>query len=304
MSQINSDFSLVIKRLELIKNLISLEEEEELEHHITRLQNLVCSSEVTKIVNCLQERMYGTAIILIEDFLTANHQIAVYIDPEVQALKLEVKGLEKKIQLLNDEKSELDKMIFEFGVRHNQELGELILKILQFRKDQSKGTPLEKEANEDYDNFNTEYETTQNEKIESLSDEELKELKSNYRNASKLCHPDLVNDSQRELAGKLFIELNEAYEKNNLVRVSQILADLKKGKAFTSKSDNINAKQELLSELERLKMRLAELNAVINNIKISPAYIRIKNITDWNDYFEKTKQELKEQLIDFENGRK
>jgi len=303
MSQINSDFSLVIKRLELIKNLISLEEEEELEHHITRLQSLVYPSEVTKIVNCLQEKMYGTAIILIEDFLTANHQIAVYIDPEVQAVKLEVKGLEKKIQLLNDEKSELDKMIFEFGVRHNQELGELILKILQFRKDQSKGTPLEKEANEDYDNFNTEYETTQNEKIESLSDEELKELKSNYRNASKLCHPDLVNDSQRELAGKLFIELNEAYEKNNLMRVSEILADLKKGKAFTSKSDNINAKQELLSELERLKMRLAELNAVINNIKISPAYIRIKNITDWNDYFEKTKQELKEQLMEFENGR-
>jgi hypothetical protein len=40
--------------------------------------------------------------------------------------------LEAKLNKLSDEKTDLEKLIREFGVRHNKELGELILKILQY----------------------------------------------------------------------------------------------------------------------------------------------------------------------------
>ncbi len=303
MEDTKLDLQKIIKRLEIIKSLVILEEDEEIEIHISRLQKLDIPNEVFEIIKELQNKSFGNAINKIEKFLTANNQVAFYIDPEIEALRFEAKALEKQIQQRSEEKAELDKLIFEFGVRHNQELGELILKILEFRKAQTKGTPQEEEAKKDYEDFNTDYEATKDEIIISLNEDELKELKSNYRKASKLCHPDVVNDSQKDLANKIFIELNEAYEKNNLVRVQEILEDLENGKAFTSKSDIINIKQELQTELERLRIKLAELNMMIDSIKISDTYDKIASISNWDEYFQETKQQLKEQLKEFENGR-
>ncbi len=303
MADSKLDLHKVIKRLEIIKSLVLLEEDEEMEFHISRLQKLDLPNEILEIITELRNKSYGNAIHKIEKFLSTNNKVAFYNDPEIEALRFEAKGLEKLIQLRSEEKAELDKLIFEFSVRHSHELGELILKILEYRKAQSKGTPHEEDAEKEYEDFNANYETTKDENIELLNDEELKELKSNYRKASKLCHPDVVNDSQKDLAYKIFIELNEAYEKNNLVRVREILEDLKNGKAFISKSDIINIKQELQTELERLRMRLAELNIMIDIIKISDTYIKIVSINNWDEYFEETKQELQVQLNEFENGR-
>jgi len=302
MQDAKSDLQKIIKRLEIIKSLVLLEEDEEIELHISRLQKLDIQNEVLEIIIDLQNKSFRNAISKIENFLTANNEVAFYIDPEIEALRFEAKGLEKKIQLLSEEKAELDKLIFEFGVRHNQELGELILKILEYRKEQTKGTPQEEDAKKDYENFNTDYEATKNENIESLNEEELKELKNYYRRASKLCHPDVVNDAQKDLANKIFIELNEAYEKNNLTRVYEILADLENGTAFISKADVINEKQALQTELERLRIRLTELNNEINTIRTSNTYSKLNGITDWDEYFQKTKEQLQEQLKEFENG--
>ena len=297
------DLQKIIKRLEIIKSLVLLEEDEEMEFHISRLQKLDLPNEILEIITELRNKSYGNAIHKIEKFLSTNNKVAFYNDPEIEALRFEAKGLEKLIQLRSEEKAELDKLIFEFSVRHSHELGELILKILEYRKAQSKGTPHEEEAEKEYEDFNANYETTKDENIELLNDEELKELKSNYRKASKLCHPDVVNDSQKDLANKIFIELNEAYEKNNLVRVQEILDGFVNGKAFTSKADVISIKQELQSELKRLKMRLEELNMIIDGIKTSATYNKIVSIANWDNYFQETKQELQEQLNELEDGR-
>lgn len=302
MQEPKSDLQKIIKRLEIIKSLVLLEEGDEIELQISRLKKLDIPTEVLGIIIDLQNKSFGNAINKIEDFLTTNNQVAFYIDPEIEALRLEAKGLEKQIQQLNDEKAELDKLIFEFGVRHNQELGELILKILEFRKVKTKGTPQEEEAKKDYEDFNTNYEANKNEKIVSLNEEEQKELKSKYRNASKLCHPDVVNDKQKDLANKIFIELNEAFEKNNLVRVREILKGLQNGNAFTTKADIINVKQELYTELERLKIRLATLTIEINYIKTGNVYAKIISIVNWDDYFQETKEQLQGQLKELENG--
>ena len=240
----------------------------------------------------------------IDDFLNSHHQIAFYIDPEIEALRFEAKALEKQLQDLSDEKAELDKLIHEFSVRHNKELGELILKILQFRKEQSKGTAEEEETVKDYEEFNANYESTKTESIAELTEEELKELKDKYRKASKLCHPDVVDEDQKEAAHTIFMELKEAYEKNNQQRVNEILEGLQKGTAFTSKADTANEKVTLIAELERLRQKLHELNKTIDSIKESEAFKTINSISDWDEYFAKTKQQLKEQLNKLETKTK
>jgi hypothetical protein len=135
----NINLSKTIKRLQLIKSLIALEEDEELAPHIEKLQQETATPAIENIIALLQQKQYGKAIAAIDEFINANNQLTFYIDPEIEALRFEAKGLEKQIQELSNEKAELDKLTHEFSVRHNQELGELILKILSYRIQQYKG---------------------------------------------------------------------------------------------------------------------------------------------------------------------
>lgn len=291
----------LIKRLHLIKSLIALEEIDELDSHIKKLQAENKIHEIEIIIFLLQEKQYGKAVVAIEEFINANNQLAFYIDPEIEALRFEAKGLEKQIQEFSNEKAELDKLIHEFSVRHNQELGELILKILQYRKQQNKDTPQQEEAEKDYEEFYNNYQTTKDEKVAILTEDEQKEIKEKYRKASKLCHPDVVDEAQKEMAHKIFMELNEAYEKNDLQRVAEILESLQQGKAFTSKADTTNEKLALQIEIERLRKSLQDLNNAISTIKTSEPFEKITNIKDWDEYFAQTKQQLQEQLNQLED---
>lgn len=293
----------IIKRLQLIKTLISLEEEEEIKVHINKLKQELLNAELENIITLLEQKLYSQSMAAIEVFINQHHQLSFYIDPEIDGLKLEAKSLEAEINSLSDEKADLEKIIHAFGVRHNNELGELIIKILRYRKEKAKGTPQESETEKDYADYSNEYETSKEEKIAVLTEEEQKELKQKYRKASKLCHPDVVSEEQKEMAEKLFAELNAAYERNDLKRVKEILENLKKGNFFVSKSEAINEKQLLKTEIEKLRLRIKELKQQLHVIKESETYKAISSIGNWDDYFTNTKQKLVEQVNDLENGK-
>jgi DnaJ domain len=297
-----ADLSKVIKRLEIIKGLIVLEEESEISAHVARLRQSIKDKDLETIISLLEKKAYSQAMPAIEAFINRHHQVGIYIDLELEGLKLEAKVLEAEVNGLSEEKADLEKLIYEFGVRHNNELGELILKILRFRQKKAKGTPQEAEAEKDYNEYNKEYEITKDEKINELTEEEQKDLKQKYRKASKLCHPDVVSEEQKELADKLFAELNAAYERNDLKRVKEILENLEKGNFFVSKSDAINEKQLLKAEIEKLRMRIKEVKQQVQNIKGSEAYITINSIDDLNEYFENAKQKLTKQIEEMEHG--
>lgn len=296
-----SALSKIIKRLELIKSLILLEEDQEIVSHLSKLQFSNEDKELENIINLLHQKAYSKAMPAIEAFINRHHQVGFYIDPELEGLKLEAKVLEGEVNELSGEKAELEKLIHAFGVRHNNELGELILKILRFRKKQAKGTPREAEAEKDYNDYSQEYEASKDEKIADLTDEELKELKKKYRKASKLCHPDVVRDEQKEMADKIFSELNSAYERNDLQRVREILENLENGNYFVSKSDTINEKILLKAEIEKLRIRINELKAQVVVLKESEAYRTICKISNWDTYFAETKQKLQDQSKQLES---
>jgi hypothetical protein len=297
------DFPKIIKRLELIKSLIALEEEKEISIHVSKLEQQVLPNGLKSIIVYLKEKSYSKAVIAIEEFINNNHRLTIYLDPEFDALKFEIKSLEAALNDLSDEKADLEKLIHEFGVRHNTELGELIIKILQYRKEKAKGTAQQQETEEDYNTYNKEYEASKNEAIATLTDEEQKELKDKYRKASKLCHPDVVSEQQKELATKLFAELSAAYERNDLKRVSEILQNLEKGHFFINKSDAINEKQLLQAEMEKLRLLIQELKEQVQGIKESDTYKTISSINSWDQYFTDAKQKLQLQLNDFEGGK-
>jgi DnaJ domain len=296
------DRSKIIKRLELIKNLIFLEEEIEITSHTSKIKEYETDSELTNILNQLEQKEYTKVLILIEIYINKFNKLQHYLDPEIQGLKLEAKSLEAELNKLSNEKADLDKLIHGFGVRHNHELGELIKKILHYRKEQAKGTAQEKETEKEYQDYSDLYETSKEEIVLELTDEEIRELKQKYRKASKLCHPDVVNDSQKELAEKLFAELNAAYERNDLKRVTEILDNLEKGNFFINKSDAINEKQLLKAEIEKIRLRITEIKLQLQSIKESETYQTISTIDNWDEYFLETKEKLRQQLTTLENG--
>lgn len=299
----NIDLSKIIKRLEMIKSLISLEEEDEIRTHISKLEQLALSAELENIIVYLKEKSYSKAVAAIEVFISQRNGVTIYIDPEIDALKLEIKSLEAAINFLSDEKADLEKLIHEFGIRHNKELGELLIKILQYRKENTKGTPQQQEAEDDYNTYHQEYEATKNEEVATLTDEEQKELKAKYRKASKLCHPDVVSAEQKELATKLFAELSAAYEKNDIKRVREILESLEKGHFFISKSDAINEKQLLQAEMEKQRLKVKELKEQLQTIKESDTYKTISSIDNWDEYFTNAKQNLRLQINELEGAK-
>lgn len=299
----NLNLSMVIKRLEMIKSLISLEEEDEISTHISILQQLPLPTELESIITCLKEQSYSTAVSAIEQFINQHQSLSIYFDPAVDALKLEIKSQETTINFLSGEIADLEKLIHEFGVRHNKELGELLIKILQFRKENAKGTSQQREAEDDYNTYHQEYESTKNEKVATLTDAEKGELKDKYRKASKLCHPDVVSEEQKEFATKLFSDLSAAYEQNDIKQVKEILENLEKGHFFVNKSDAINEKELLQAERKKQVLKIEELKEQLRVIRESDTYKTISNIENWDEYFAVAKQKLKSQLENLTDGK-
>lgn len=232
-----------------------------------------------------------------------NSNLTQFIDTDVSSLKVKIKEVEFEINTLENERAEIEKLIHEFEIRHNKELGEIILEILKIRKDklEEEGKTDEEKAKEfyeakkDYEDFQDNYEKVRNEKIFDITAEEKQTLKNNYRRASKLCHPDIVSDNLKEEAEQIFKELKDAYEKNDLNRVNEILKNLEKG-MFISKSDSTSEYENLKNIFNRLMMKRDNLFKIIENIKNTDTYQVIDKVADWDLYFSKTKEQLEKEL--------
>ena len=188
--------------------------------------------------------------------------------------------------------------------QQNQELGDLLNQILKFRRDKleiEKGKSKKKkiefeEANSDYEKFNEQYEVSKKEIINLLDEKQKKELKKNYRKASKLCHPDIVNENLKFQAQEIFRELRLAYEQNDLERVNEILSSLENGNLFIKKSDSINEKSILKVEIINLRKKISNIEDKLSELKSSDTYQSIIKIENWESYFENTKKTLFEEL--------
>jgi len=304
------DYGKICIRLETLKNAILLQDDDDINYQINKLRKGISTTNeneqtgaINEILNFTKRKNYGEAVRLINEFTTRFRSITVYIDSEIMAMQLELKVLELQISSLEDERMEIEKLMFSFEIRHNQELGDLISKLLFLRKeklnkeaqtDNSKQAEAE-EAEKDYQNYNESLNETKNEKIQDLTEDELKEIKAKYRSASKLCHPDVVDEKFKEMAEETFRELQKAYETNDLERVSEILSNLEKG-FFTNKSEKENEKKELLAALNLLRTKRDELENILVNLKTSETYRTVSEISDWDTYFENIKRQLEEEI--------
>jgi hypothetical protein len=292
----------IIKRLEILKNHIILEDLEELKKQTTKLSEYDFNTDLLEIINDIQNEEFVSAITKIQNFINQNQQLAIWDDPEIAALRLEVKILENQLNGYENEKIELEKLLSDFHHRHTIELGDIILEILKLRKLKYKeDKEKHQEAEEDYKQYNEQI-SEEKEKIKyDLTDEEKLELKKKFRKATFMCHPDKVGDEFKNAAQKIFVDLKAAYEANDLKKVTEILNNLENGNFFKSMSDTISEKDKLLSASAKLRMQIKTLESEITSIKQSETYKTISEIADGDAYFKKTRELLEQELQELKN---
>ena len=188
-------------------------------------------------------------------------------------------------------------MLSKFQYRHTIELGEIILDILKFRKLKFKSDKTKyEEAENDERQYREQVKTEREKEVYELTEEQKIELKKKFRKATVLCHPDKLADEFNEAAQRIFIELKQAYDANDLKKVSEIFDELEKGNFFKTKSETVQQKDLLKVAITKLKRQIKVLEAEIIAIKESDTFKTISSIEDWYNYFQKTKEKLQREL--------
>ncbi len=288
----------IMKRMEILKNYIFLEDLEELEKETSKLKQYNFDTQILEILSLIENKEYGAAILNIQSFISNNKQLSIWSDPEIAALKLEIKNLENQLNGYDNEKIDLLRIVADFQHRHTNELGSIILEILRLRKLKFKDDKKKyEEAVNDEKQYQEQVETEKD--IIELPQEQREELKKKYRKATTLCHPDKFMNETVEIQQKaeaIFKELNYANENNDLQRVSEILANLEKGILTTSIGDKLADKERLKATIIELRKKVKALEAEIIAIKQSETFITIKEIDDLNEYFKILKKKLQVEL--------
>ncbi len=287
----------IIKRLEILQNYIHLEDVEALKAEIIKLKHYNFNTDIEEIIAQLEIQEYAKAILKIQSFIAKNQQLSIWSDPEIAALKLEIKNLENKLNGFDNEKTELEKLLSEFQHRHTRELGELILGILKLRKLKYKEDKAKyDEAESDERQYQEQVEIENDKTMFELTEEEKLALKKTFRKATVLCHPDKVSDEFKDAAQTVFIELKTAYDANDLKKVAEILEDLERGNYFKPRSETVSEKALLMSAIAKLRIQIKKLETEIIAIKQDDTFKTVSSITNWNEYFSKTKEILTQEF--------
>lgn len=152
-------------------------------------------------------------------------------------------------------------------------------------------------AKHEYEEYYQEYTNVKEdvENIITLNDEEKLEIKSLWKKACKLCHPDIVTDDLKEKAHEVMQALNEAYSQKDIERIKSILQDLEHGLAFETQSDLLNDTELLNIKISEYKEQIQAIKSEILNIQNDKTFEVITQEKNWKRYFQKIKINLEKE---------
>lgn len=232
----------------------------------------------------------------------------------VDELRQTVDRLQDELSDLEHEEAELERQVRAFGVRYRDELGPLVERLLEIRKKRLKQSSRRhrrsarlrnayQDARSAADEFRETMEAADpDESPQTLTDEEQEQLKSTFREASKQCHPDMVESSKQEEAATMFNELREAYQKNDLDRVESIAEELDV-QGVTADDSALETPETLQEEIDQLRDRIEEVKTSIDELRSSEAYTVLTEVRDLDAYFERRKRQLRDEIRRWRRGR-
>lgn len=132
-----------------------------------------------------------------------------------------------------------------------------------------------------------------------MSEEERHELKRLWRQASKLCHPDLVDSEMKNDANSMMVQLNQARQRGDLSAIRSMLSRLQKGLEPLMASDRLNDVQRLRQRIVEVKQHIATLIEELMTLDKEETWQLVSSLGDRETYFrqqEKALAEIRESL--------
>ena len=293
------DNNLVIKRLDVVKNLLLLEEDEILGAQIAKLKRESDEAVISKVETAIQQRYFSDAVDLIENFITQNSRITVYENPKIAALRLEIKDLEYRILAIDNSITDKAKILRDYTLQFNEYLGELIEEIYYLKKEYSYRNRQEsqyseseyQQAKQEYEEYTEQREQLSTEETHELTEAEQKQLKKLYKQAALHCHPDRAAENVKYEAEETFKALQDAYQKQDLAAVERIFTNVKNG-IFTKADMTDRTLEQLQQQVTILRQKLQRKTEQLQTIENNDSYQTAINTEDWTTYFETLKTEL------------
>ncbi len=261
------------------------------------------SEQLDLVVSFLREKKIDAALQVINDLIEQQVHPETYDNTDITGLQTTYQLLKTQLLVLSNQKAEAEKLISQFRIRYYQELGFLISEILTKRlnlfqqlKDSNPDNEFEYEkTNEQHKKFSKQWEQVPKEARGNIDEETRQKLTFAYRKASKLCHPDLVDESVKEKAAKIFVELYKAYINNDLSTVEQILHQLEQG-LLEPEHFVYNNHKALQAKITQLRNDITLLKKEIESLHSSTTYTFITKLENWDKYFIETKEKLTAEL--------
>jgi len=315
-----------IKRLEIIKNAIELEDDEIVHGQLVQLKKEPLDEGLKAIVQALEARRYADAIAAITVWLQNQRALTTWQDPRISASKLELKTLEAELQELLDRRTARIQRLDEFNELYMTRLGPLMTEILRLRKvlaekmlrrqlrEGSRSEPVAEEsarqadaASQDYESYRQRHQEAQRHQAaqQRLAESERHELKRLWRQASKLCHPDLVDDSLKAEATTLMVRLNQARQRGDLATVRNILTRLMQGQQPMLASSRLNDLEPLRQKIAEIRLQIRTLILELSGLEKEGAWQLVTTLRDQEGYFQQqekamsnTVRTLEKQIVD------
>jgi hypothetical protein len=297
--------SKILKRLEIIKNYIILEEMEDLDGEIRKIIPFDFDDKISEIIHEIKQQNFGSAIKKIETFITLSQSMVTWIDYELEGIKIELKILENELAALEGEKMSIEKLLADFIHQYTRELGDVVLEILYIKSLLVEDDEVEYEkAKQEEEEYRQQVDEEEKKVKFELTEEEKVELKKMYRKGVFKCHPDLFQNEGQEvidMVTEIYKSLDEAYDKQDINEVRRIMDMLDNNSFMNFKKKESNDKIKLASKKEFLRNKITKLKVDLNNLRESEKYIEIIQIEDFNQYFKNLRQQLKDHLSSLRN---
>lgn len=247
----------VLKRLAVIQSLLTLHETEDLPKHLERLEaEGLPDIRLVAVLTALRANRYAEATARLQEFVAAYAQVRVWEDPLLPALQLEIRLLEAELLALEAERAEAYRLLMNFELWYQRELGELLQEVLGLRRDVARYTRQESAYSEsEYQRAKQCYQqqTQDREQAQAvaattftLDEDGRATLKKLYREAAQLCHPDRVAEEYKAAATQAFQQVQNAHQHQDINSLQAYLLNLRKG-IFTASN--------MQTSIERLKVR-------------------------------------------------
>ena len=295
-----------IKYFTLIRTFVDLGKPNDIYPYLQEIKDV---SELSEIVNLLTSGQYDVAFVKMDE-LQRNFTAVVNVSHyEKEELIFKIRLISEQIKQLEIEKTNIEEEIDSFNRRFILELNPIIAAILQLKKKIHERFNVKdetfEELNQEYEKVNTEIEIELEKNIPDLSQEEQKDIKKMYHEASTLCHPDSGKCvfEDKSAAQDTFSALSAAYKLKDVDTVKRIYEELKLG--------SFNPENLTESEVDYLKRKLAVLESKFSLLmkfmmktKTTEPYATIQKIDDFDEFFmvqktilEKEKNEIETEFF-------